>query len=77
MPTHGMRVFSSTNASPQLSVMDRAGVVEKKKQFRLAAHSVVDDNVDAADSLAVVLRLLGQDVKVAYDGPAALETARV
>jgi PAS domain S-box-containing protein len=37
---------------------------------------VVDDNVDAADSLAMLLRLAGQDVVVAYDGPAALEHAQ-
>jgi two-component system CheB/CheR fusion protein len=37
---------------------------------------VVDDNRDAADSLAVLLRILGQDVQVAHDGPAALEAAR-
>jgi PAS domain S-box-containing protein len=37
---------------------------------------VVDDNVDAADSLALLLRLEGQDVQVAHDGFAALEMAR-
>ena len=37
---------------------------------------VVDDNRDLADSLAVVLRLWGHDVTVAYDGPEALESAR-
>jgi PAS domain S-box-containing protein len=37
---------------------------------------VVDDNVDAADSLAVLLRLQGQDVQVAHDGLSAIETAR-
>src|SRR5437870_4862557 len=37
---------------------------------------VVDDNVDAADSLAVLLRLQGQEVHAAYDGPTALEVAR-
>ncbi len=36
---------------------------------------VVDDNVDAADSLAVLLRLQGQEVRVAYDGPTALARA--
>ena len=34
---------------------------------------VVDDNRDAADSLGMVLSLLGADVRVALDGPAALE----
>ena len=37
---------------------------------------VVDDNRDAADSLAEILRLLGCSVKVAYDGQAALVLAR-
>ena len=38
---------------------------------------VVDDNVDTATGLAKLLRLLGHDVRVAYDGPSALEAARI
>jgi PAS domain S-box-containing protein len=38
---------------------------------------VVDDNVDAAESLAMILRLEGQEVRVAHDGPSALEAAPV
>jgi CheY-like chemotaxis protein len=37
---------------------------------------VVDDNVDAADSLAMLLRLAEQEVRVAYDGPTALLIAQ-
>jgi PAS domain S-box-containing protein len=37
---------------------------------------VVDDNVDVADSLAVLLRLQGHDVRVAHDGPTALQIAK-
>ena len=37
---------------------------------------VVDDNVDAATSLALLLKLDGHDVKLAHDGPAALAAAR-
>jgi len=37
---------------------------------------VIDDNRDAADSLAEVLRLLGYSAKVAYNGPDALEMAK-
>ena len=37
---------------------------------------VVDDNVDAAESLAVLLRLEGHEVRVAPDGPAALAAAQ-
>jgi signal transduction histidine kinase/ActR/RegA family two-component response regulator len=33
---------------------------------------VVDDNVDSADSLGLLLRTLGADVRVAYDGESAL-----
>ena len=33
---------------------------------------VVDDNVDAAESLAMLLRLEGHDVRVAHDGTAGL-----
>jgi CheY-like chemotaxis protein len=33
---------------------------------------VVDDNVDAADGLGMVLQLRGHDVRVAYDGQSAL-----
>jgi CheY-like chemotaxis protein/nitrogen-specific signal transduction histidine kinase len=33
---------------------------------------VVDDNVDAADSLALLLQQSGHDVRTVYDGPAAL-----
>jgi len=37
---------------------------------------VVDANTDAADSMALLLRLWGFDVRVAYTGPEGLETAR-
>ncbi|WP_419150544.1 PAS domain S-box protein [Paraburkholderia kururiensis] len=36
---------------------------------------VVDDNHDSADSLAMLLELKGHDVRVAYDGAAALDQA--
>src|SRR5262245_12746850 len=37
---------------------------------------LVDDNIDAAESLATLLRLWGPEVLVAHDGPAAVEQAR-
>jgi CheY-like chemotaxis protein len=37
---------------------------------------VVDDNVDMAKGMARLLTLVGHDVKVAYDGPTAIEAAR-
>jgi CheY-like chemotaxis protein len=33
---------------------------------------VVDDNVDAAESMAMILRQLGHEVAIAHDGPDAL-----
>jgi CheY-like chemotaxis protein len=36
---------------------------------------VVDDNEDAADSLATLLDVVGYSVRVAYDGPEAIEAA--
>jgi CheY-like chemotaxis protein len=37
---------------------------------------VVDDNADAAESLAELVEILGHSTAVAYDGPTALEEAR-
>jgi CheY-like chemotaxis protein len=36
---------------------------------------VVDDNVDAAEMLELLLGAAGHDVRTAYDGPTALEAA--
>lgn len=36
---------------------------------------VVDDNQDSADSLGLLLKLLGNDVRIVHDGPAAVEVA--
>jgi signal transduction histidine kinase len=37
---------------------------------------IVDDNHDAASSLAMLLRLWGHEVEIAHDGPTALDRAR-
>ncbi len=37
---------------------------------------VVDDNIDAAESLGALLRCLGADVTTVHDGPAAIEALR-
>jgi PAS domain S-box-containing protein len=37
---------------------------------------VVDDHADAADSLAMLLRMEGHDVRIARNGPAAVESAQ-
>jgi CheY-like chemotaxis protein len=43
---------------------------------RAASVLVVDDNVDAADALAEILRAHGYTAHVAYDGAEAVATAR-
>jgi CheY-like chemotaxis protein len=49
-----------------------------RPQTRIAGQRilVVDDNVDAAESLGALLRCLGADVVTVHDGPAALEALR-
>lgn len=37
---------------------------------------VIEDHVDAAESLALLLRLIGHEVEVAFDGLQGLEAAR-
>jgi signal transduction histidine kinase len=37
---------------------------------------IVDDNRDAANTLGALLQMIGADVRVVYDGPAALEMLR-
>jgi signal transduction histidine kinase len=51
---------------------------EEQKPLPTVAGSrilVVDDSMDAAKSLALLLRLAGHEVAVAHDGPTALKTA--
>jgi signal transduction histidine kinase len=48
----------------------------RQLQLRRYRVLVVDDNVDAAESLAELVRLLGHEVEIAYDGPTAVEKVR-
>jgi two-component system CheB/CheR fusion protein len=60
---------------PLAAAPTKAPPVEKHpdRRFRVL---VVEDNVDAADSLREALELDGHQAQVAYDGPAALAIAR-
>lgn len=49
-----------------------SGVQDRPKARRLL---VVDDNVDAAEALAMLLRAFGHEVAIANDGPSALQLA--
>lgn len=49
-------------------------IVEQVHALRGRRILVVDDNRDAADSLAMMLRYAGADVRLSYDGFGALDT---
>ncbi len=51
---------------------NRKSAIENRKFLRVL---VVDDNVDAAESLAVLLQQAGHETRIAYDGPTALQAA--
>ena len=61
-------------AAPQLAspAAEHAAVMTRSPRRVL----VVDDNVDAADLLCDLLRSIGHEVVVAFDGPQALEALR-
>jgi CheY-like chemotaxis protein len=65
LPIAALPTSSATTAAPTAAVA------------KMASHRilVVDDNVDAAESLAVLLRLWGHQVRVAHTGPEALKVA--
>jgi PAS domain S-box-containing protein len=56
-------------------------LVDASKVSVLGAHNIrvliVDDNVDAADSLALFLKVAGYQTRVAYDGRTAVEMAEI
>ncbi len=63
--------------------LERESPIEQDNRQRPAATPpsghrlmVVDDNKDAADSLAALLRLQGHEVRVAHNGPAALDMVK-
>jgi signal transduction histidine kinase/CheY-like chemotaxis protein len=54
----------------------RAAPGRDAEQARALRVVVVDDNRDAAESLADVVRMLGHEVEVAFDGESAIEAVR-
>jgi CheY-like chemotaxis protein len=65
-------LVATTQDTSATTALDLANVVVASGRRIL----VVDDNEDAADVLADVLRLAGHEVRVAHDGLRALEAAR-
>ena len=62
-------------AVPPADGADREAIARPLEASGPVRILVVEDNVDAADSLAMLLGLLGHEVSVAYDGRRALEAA--
>jgi CheY-like chemotaxis protein len=61
---------SARPAPPEATARPAAGIRPGRRVL------LVDDNADAADSLAMVLRLAGHEVRAVHEGGAALEAAR-
>lgn len=69
-------VFTVTLPRLPASEAQHAGRAGDDATHHVAARRtalVVDDNIDAADGLAMLLMSIGCDVQVAYDGPSALK----
>jgi PAS domain S-box-containing protein len=64
--------LSDPTAVP-LPVQDFQGAGIRKRSGPTRRLLVVDDNVDSAESLAMMLRMTGHEVRTAHDGPSALE----
>jgi signal transduction histidine kinase/ActR/RegA family two-component response regulator len=62
----------SVEPTPQTVPVSAAETLATERAVRVL---LVDDTVDAAESLAMLLRLWGHEVTVAHDGPAALRAA--
>ncbi|MGI8782663.1 MAG: response regulator [Acidobacteriota bacterium] len=67
-----MQIPDSKAAGPQLETKANKGVSSGGSQLRIL---VVDDNDDATDILAQLLKLKGHDVRSERDGPSALKMA--
>ena len=63
------------NAKPRPALADNGAAVQHAADSRCRV-LVVDDNVDAAETLAMLARLYGHEVRIAHTGPSGLETAR-
>jgi PAS domain S-box-containing protein len=67
-----VRLPLSSRAEPSAPSPTQLSPNQRRATLRVL---IVDDNVDAADSLGQVVRLLGNEVAVAHDGPGALAAA--
>jgi PAS domain S-box-containing protein len=73
--TFTVRLPIAASATNQEPVADRRGAIAAQERNARRV-LIVDDNVDGADLLAMMLDLAGYETRTAYDGPAALSAAR-
>jgi CheY-like chemotaxis protein len=62
--------------TPTSATQPRAAPTEAAQPTTSLRALVVDDNVDTAESMALLLKASGHDVRTAHDGPTSLEAAR-
>lgn len=68
LPILAKKELPLSDGKPPLELLQRASAGQRVL--------VVDDNRDAANTLAMLLRTLGLETRTAYDGPSALEAVR-
>jgi len=73
-PGCGARFSVRLPLAPQAAVLQKSDGPAATSTARPARILVVDDNADAAETLAALLNDAGHDVGIAPDGPAALES---
>ena len=71
-----VRLPLAVQERPQTNENEDAGEVQQPARPSGQRLLVVDDNKDAANSFAMLLRLQGHEVRVAHSGPAALEMTK-
>jgi CheY-like chemotaxis protein len=62
--------------SPERETARRAGDARRKEKTASLQILLVDDNVNAAQTLARILEMWGHTVRMAHDGPSAIDIAR-
>ncbi len=67
-----VRLPLPTEKAPEVAAAPPEAPAAAERAVRIL---LVDDNLDASESLAMLLRLWGHEVAVAHDGPAALRAA--
>jgi signal transduction histidine kinase len=67
-----VRLPVAADAAPPLPTAERDGPAAPDSPLRVL---IVDDNADGADSLAIILRIVGNDTRTAYDGQEGVELA--